>query len=88
MEVLENHQVTLMKDVAMLDQMYELNTKYYKELTMYILARQEKAGKDPLGGVGGAARKAAASGSREDAQAYNDLANLCSRFEKKLHDLG
>ncbi|WP_418271295.1 toxic anion resistance protein [Intestinimonas sp.] len=86
-EVLENHQVTLMKDVAMLDQMYELNTKYYKELTMYILAGKKKLEKTRSVELEELHRKAAASGSQEDAQAYNDLANLCSRFEKKLHDL-
>jgi len=86
-EVLENHQVTLMKDVAMLDQMYELNTKYYKELTMYILAGKKKLEKTRSVELEELRRKAAASGSQEDAQAYNDLANLCSRFEKKLHDL-
>ena len=86
-EVLENHQVTLMKDVAMLDQMYELNTKYYKELTMYILAGKKKLEKTRSVELEELRRKAAASGSQEDAQAYNDLANLCTRFEKKLHDL-
>ena len=86
-EVLENHQVTLMTDVAMLDQMYELNTKYYKELTMYILAGKKKLEKTRSVELEELRRKAAASGSQEDAQAYNDLANLCSRFEKKLHDL-
>ncbi|MGF0007511.1 toxic anion resistance protein [Eubacteriales bacterium SGI.150] len=86
-EVLENHQVTLMKDVAMLDQMYELNTKYYKELTMYILAGKKKLEKTRSVELEELRRKAAVSGSQEDAQAYNDLANLCSRFEKKLHDL-
>jgi len=86
-EVLENHQVTLMKDVAMLDQMYELNTKYYKELTMYILAGKKKLEKTRSVELEELRGKAAASGSQEDAQAYNDLANLCSRFEKKLHDL-
>ena len=86
-EVLENHQVVLMKDIAMLDQMYELNTKYYKELTMYILAGKKKLEKTRSVELEELRRKAAASGSQEDAQAYNDLANLCSRFEKKLHDL-
>jgi len=76
---LENHQITLLKDVAMFDQMYELNLKYYKELTMYILA-----GKKRLEEL---RKKAEASGLAEDAQAYNDLVSLCDRFEKKLHDL-
>jgi uncharacterized protein YaaN involved in tellurite resistance len=85
--ILEGHQVTLMKDIAMLDQMYELNTKYYKELTMYILAgRQalEKARSETLEEL---RKKAAETGAQEDAQKYNDYANLCNRFEKKLHDL-
>ena len=71
---LEQHQVTLLKDVAMFDQMYELNLKYYKELTMYILAGKKKL-------------KAEQSGAQEDAQAYNDMVQMCERFEKKLHDL-
>ena len=85
--VLEGHQVTLMKDVAMLDQMYDLNTKYYKELTMYILAGKKKLEATRNGELEELRKKATASGSQEDAQAYNDLANMCSRFEKKLHDL-
>ena len=86
-QVLEGHQVTLMKDVAMLDQMYELNTKYYKELTMYILAGKKKLEATRTGELEELRKKATASGAQEDAQAYNDLANMCSRFEKKLHDL-
>ncbi len=86
-QVLENHQVTLMKDIAMLDQMYDLNTKYYKELTMYILAGKKKLEKVRANELEELRKKAAASGAQEDAQAYNDLANMCSRFEKKLHDL-
>ena len=85
--ILEGHQVTLMKDIAMLDQMYELNTKYYKELTMYILAGKKallKARNETLEEM---RKKAAETGSQEDAQKYNDYANLCNRFEKKLHDL-
>ena len=85
--VLEGHQVTLMKDIAMLDQMYELNTKYYKELTMYILAGKKRARQVRETDLEQLRQKAAASGSQEDAQAYNDLANMLSRFEKKLHDL-
>ena len=85
--VLEQHQVTLMKDIAMLDQMYELNTKYYKELTMYILAGKKRAKQVREGDLAQLRQKAAASGSQEDAQACNDLANLLTRFEKKLHDL-
>ncbi len=86
-QVLEGHQVTLMKDVAMLDQMYELNTKYYKELTMYILAGKKKLEATRNGELEELRKKATASGSQEDAQAYNDLVNMCNRFEKKLHDL-
>lgn len=86
-QVLEGHQVTLMKDVAMLDQMYELNTKYYKELTMYILAGKKKLEATRTGELEELRKKATASGSQEDAQAYNDLVNMCNRFEKKLHDL-
>ena len=85
--VLEGHQVTLMKDIAMLDQMYELNTKYYKELTMYILAGKKRAKQVREGDLAQLRQKAAASGSQEDAQACNDLANMLTRFEKKLHDL-
>lgn len=85
--ILEGHQVSLMKDIAMLDQMYDLNTKYYKELTMYILAGKKKLEKTRSGQLEELRKKAAASGAQEDAQAYNDLANMCSRFEKKLHDL-
>jgi len=86
-EVLEGHQVTLMKDVAMLDQMYELNTKYYKELTMYILAGKKRLEAVRAGELEELKKKAQQTGAQEDAQAYNDLVNLCNRFEKKLHDL-
>ncbi|HIT57955.1 MAG TPA: toxic anion resistance protein [Candidatus Galloscillospira stercoripullorum] len=85
--ILENHQVTLMKDIAMLDQMYDLNTKYYKELTMYILAGKKALEKARTVQLEQLRKKAAESGAQEDAQAYNDYANLCNRFEKKLHDL-
>ena len=86
-KVLEEHQVTLMKDIAMLDQMYELNTKYYKELTMYILAGKKRLNQVRANELEQLRQKAAQSGTQEDAQAYNDLTNMCSRFEKKLHDL-
>ena len=86
-ENLEQHQITLMKDVANLDQMYELNAKYQKELTMYILAGKKKLAQVRATELVQLQEKAAASGSQEDAQAYNDLVNLCTRFEKKLHDL-
>ena len=86
-KVLENHQVTLMKDVAMFDQMYELNTKYYKELTMYILAGKKRLEYLRTHDLADLKKKAETTGAQEDAQAYNDFANLCNRFEKKLHDL-
>ena len=86
-KTLEGHQVVLMKDIAMFDQMYELNTKYYKELTMYILAGKKRLEHLRAHDLEELRAKAAASGSQEDAQAYNDFANLCTRFEKKLHDL-
>lgn len=86
-ETLENHQVTLMKDVAMLDQMFDLNTQYYKELTMYILAGKRRLQEIRSTNLEELRTKAAATGAQEDAQAYNDLANLCTRFEKKIHDL-
>jgi len=84
---LEQHQVTLLKDVAMLDQMYELNLRYYKELTMYILAGKKRLAEIRATEVEALRKKAEESGLAEDAQAYNDLVNLCGRFEKKLHDL-
>ena len=86
-EVLENHQVTLMKDVAMLDQMYELNTKYYKELTMYILAGKKKLAQAQNEELPKLVAQAEKSGLPEDAQRANDYAAFCTRFEKKLHDL-
>ena len=84
---LEQHQITLMKDVAMFDQMYELNLKYYKELTMYILAGKKKLKAFRAGELEELRKKAEASGTQEDAQAYNDKVQMCERFEKKIHDL-
>ena len=84
---LEQHQVTLLKDVAMLDQMYELNLKYYKELTMYILAGKKKLEDVRANELPALKTKAEQSGAQEDAQAYNDKVQMCERFEKKLHDL-
>ena len=84
---LENHQVTLLKDIAMFDQMYELNLKYYKELTMYIIAGKKRLEEIRAGELEELRKKAEASGLAEDAQAYNDMAQLCNRFEKKIHDL-
>lgn len=85
--MLEDHQIQLFKDVAMLDQMYQKNIQNYKELTMYILAGKRKLEKTRSGELAELIKKAEASGKAEDAQAANDLASLCDRFEKKLHDL-
>ncbi len=85
--VLEKHKLNLMKDVAMLDQMYELNQQYFKELTMYIIAGKKKAAAVKAGELEELRKKAIASGAQEDAEAYNDLANQLERFEKKLGDL-
>ncbi|MDY4965143.1 MAG: toxic anion resistance protein [Dysosmobacter sp.] len=84
---LEQHQVTLLKDVAMFDQMYELNLKYYKELTMYILAGKKRLAAVRAGELEELRKQAEASGAQEDAQRYNDMVQMCERFEKKLHDL-
>ena len=85
--VLENHQVVLMKDIAMLDKMYQMNMVYFKELTMYILAGKKKLKKTREVDLKAAMEKAKASGLPEDAQAARDLADMCDRFEKKLYDL-
>lgn len=84
---LEQHQITLMKDIAILDQMYQKNLEYYKQLTMYILAGQQKLAKERATTLEELQAKAKETGAAEDAQAANDYANLCLRFEKKLHDL-
>ena len=84
---LENHQITLLKDVAMFDQMYELNLKYYKELTMYIIAGKKKLEACRTGEMAQLRAKAEQTGAQEDAQAYNDYANLMERFDKKINDL-
>ena len=86
-ESLEKHQIALMKDVATLDQMFELNARYQKELTMYILAGKRRLAQVRAGELAELEQKAKTTGSQEDAQAYNDLVNLCTRFEKKVHDL-
>lgn len=86
-EALEGHQVVLLKDMAMLDKMYELNQAYFKELSMYILAGKERikqARENELPALKTAAEK---SGLPEDAQAANDFSNMINRFEKKIHDL-
>ena len=84
---LEKHQVRLMKDVAVMDQMYEKNLAYFKELTMYILAGKKKLDAERATTLAALREKAAQSGLAEDAQAANDFENKCIRFEKKLHDL-
>ena len=84
---LEQHQRVLMKDIAMFDKMYELNLKYYKELTMYIIAGKKRLAEVQSTQLEELRQKAERTGAQEDAQAYNDLAQMCNRFEKKLHDL-
>ena len=86
-EQLEQHQVVLLKDVAMLDKMYELNQAYFKELSMYIIAGKQKLNECREGKLKELLAKAEASGLPEDAQAANDYASMCNRFEKKIHDL-
>ncbi len=84
---LEKHQLKLMKDVAVMDQMYEKNLSYFKELTMYILAGKQRLEQERATTLAALREKAAQSGLPEDAQAANDFENKCIRFEKKLHDL-
>lgn len=86
-QALEGHQVQLMKDVAILDKMYELNLTYFKELTMYILAGKKKLKEVQEGQLKELLTKAQTSGLAEDAQAARDLEAMCGRFEKKVHDL-
>ena len=86
-DALEGHQIQLMKDIAMLDKMYELNTTYFKELSMYIAAGKKKLQDVATTELPELEAKAARSGLPEDAQAVNDLNALCNRFEKKIHDL-
>ncbi|MDR1816169.1 MAG: toxic anion resistance protein [Clostridiales Family XIII bacterium] len=86
-EALEKHQITLFKDVALLDKMYDQNLVYFKELTMYILAGKKKLAEVEATELPALREKAQQSGLPEDAQAANDLANQCDRFSKKLHDL-
>ncbi len=85
--MLENHQITLLKDVATLDKMYDLNQAYFKELTMYILAGKKKLKECEEVELPALQEKAKKSGLPEDAQAANDYQNMISRFDKKLHDL-
>ena len=85
--VLDGHQVQLMKDIVMLDKLYETNLAYHKELSMYILAGKKKLEDMRAGELPALKAKAEQSGAQEDAQAYNDMVQMCERFEKKLHDL-
>ena len=86
-KVLQNHQIQLLKDIALMDKMYDLNTSYFKELTMYILAGKRKLSRVQQEELPVLFKRAADSGLPEDAQAANDLSAMCNRFEKKLHDL-
>ena len=83
---LENHQVRLMKDVAVLDQLYNVNLANFKELSMYILAGKQKLNEVQNTTLPAMIEKAQKSGLPEDTQAANDMANMCNRFEKKIHD--
>ena len=85
--ILEEHQVTLLKDISLLDQLYEKNLVNFKELTMYILAGYKALDKIKKEDLPAALKKAEETGLPEDAQAANDLSNAINRFEKKLHDL-
>ena len=85
--VMEDHQVTLLKDAAMLDKMYELNLNYFKELSMYILAGKQKLEHARTVELPELLAKAEQSGLPEDTQAANDFASMCERFEKKIYDL-
>ena len=86
-DALQQHQVRLLKDSAVLDKMYEQNLAYFKELTMYILAGQQKLSEVRSGKLKELEAKAMVSGLAEDAQAARDLSDKCDRFEKKIHDL-
>ena len=86
-KVLEGHQITLLKDIALLDQLYEKNLVNFKEISMYILAGQKKLEEVKTKDLVALQEKAKATGLPEDAQAVNDLNNAINRFEKKLHDL-
>lgn len=86
-QALEQHQVQLLKDVAVLDKMYELNLSYFKELSMYILAGKKKLQETRSTELPALVEKARISGLPEDVQAAKDMEALCERFEKKIHDL-
>ncbi|WP_283169903.1 toxic anion resistance protein [Curtanaerobium respiraculi] len=84
---LENHQVQLLKDIDLLDRMYDLNQQYFKELTMYVIAGKEKLEQVRATDLPAVRKKAEESGKPEDAQAARDLAARCDRFEKRVYDL-
>lgn len=86
-QALEEHQIVLLKDVAMLDKMYELNLNYFKELSMYILAGKQKLKQAKEAELPELLAKAQQSGLPEDTQAAKDFSQMCNRFEKKIHDL-
>lgn len=86
-QALEAHQIQLLKDIAMLDKMYDLNKTYFKELSMYILAGKKKLAKVQAEDLPKLIEKSNSSNLPEDAQAVNDLVAICNRFEKKIHDL-
>lgn len=86
-EVLEQHQVQLLKDVSLLDKMYEMNKTYFKELSLYIIAGKRKLEQVRSTELAALMERASKTGLPEDAQAVNDLNALCDRFEKKIHDL-
>ena len=86
-KILESHQVQLLKDIAVLDKMYDANLTYFKELTMYIIAGKKKLEQVRNGELAELVQKAKAGGLPEDVQAAKDLESKCQRFEKKLHDL-
>lgn len=86
-KALESHQVQLLKDIAILDKMYELNLTYFKELSMYIMAGKQKLAEVRNTQIPELVKKAEMSNLPEDAQAAKDLADMCNRFEKKIHDL-
>lgn len=86
-EELQKHEVELMKDISLLDKMYEKNSEYQKELAMYIIAGKIKIQELREKDLPKAQQKAKESGLAEDAQAANDLANMINRFDKKIHDL-
>ncbi len=86
-ESLENHQVQLMKDIVILDKLYDENLQYHKELSMYIIAGKKKLAEERATTLVELKNKALQSGLAEDAQAANDFANQCDNFEKKINDL-